>query len=363
MRFEDDYDEENNGLPIIYMALGVSVFIFAVLMLVVSLNKDNTQSSDNKYNSTASVYVTEAVEPVITSSKLVASDLDFWDMYPEEEDEEIIEVTPSATPKITPTAVVTPDLDDGNHVKVTSKDGSEEWIKISDKIEKNNYDFTNIVNSGGQLKYVYNGKNISFSGIDVSRYQKEIDYSRLKAQGIDFVMIRVGARGYKNGTLSMDEYFEDNINKALEAGVDVGLYFYSQAINTQEAEEEADLVINAIAGRTIKYPIAIDMEYVDNDSSRIDTLTKDEKTVITAAFVNKIKAAGYRPMIYGDKEWLLKRIDVSQFNESSIWLSQTDEQPDYPYNFDIWQYSTDGDLYGIEGPVDMNICLVDYAAQ
>ncbi len=207
------------------------------------------------------------------------------------------------------------------------------------------------------------GKNISFMGIDVSRYQKDIDFSRIKEQGIDFVMIRVGARGYKNGNIVMDEYFEKNLNSAIEAGLDVGVYFYSQAINVSEAEEEANIVLAAIAEKKITYPVAFDMEYVENDTSRIDTLTRDEKTLITAAFVNKIKEAGYRPMIYGNKEWLLKRIDVSKFTTSAFWLSQDDEHPDYPYKYDIWQYTTEGEIYGIDGAVDMDICFVDYAAQ
>ena len=367
MRFDEEYEDSKGGLPVIYMALGVSVFIFMVLLLVISINKNGKPSKDNKYFET--VAVSSAVEdpdlPEITGSKLVASDLDIWDMYPKYPvQDEVDEIpSPSVSPEISPSVSVTPELDDGKHTKITYKDGSEEWVAINSKIEMNNYDYTNLVDSGGLLKYISDGRNISFSGIDISRYQKDVDFNRIKAQGIDFVMIRVGARGYKNGSLSMDEYFDQNINGALEAGLDVGVYFYSQAINVAEAEEEANLVLNAIAEKKVKYPVAFDMEFVDNDSSRIDTLTKDEKTLITAAFANKIKEAGYRPMIYGNKEWLIKRIDISKFTESSVWLSQQEEKPDYPYMFDMWQYSTEGELYGIDGSVDLDICFVDYAAQ
>ena len=373
MRLDDEFEENNGGLPIIYMALGVSFFILLVLCIVISVNKGRKPSgSDQFYASvTASAYSENDIEPAnddIPVTKRVAADLDIWDLYPQrqEEDEEpdvSLPVTPKVTPTPVPTVTEAPDYNDGKHVKVTYRDGSEEWVTINDKIEKNNYDFTNLVESGGKMKYMSDGKNISFMGIDVSRYQKDIDFERVKAQGIDFVMIRVGARGYKNGTLSMDEYFETNITKALEAGLDVGVYFYSQAINTQEAEEEANIVLGAISEKKITYPIAFDMEYVENDTSRIDTLTKDEKTLITAAFVNKIKENGYRPMIYGNKEWLLKRIDITKFTNSSFWLTQDDPNPDYPYKYDIWQYSTEGELYGIDGPVDMDICFVDYAAQ
>ncbi len=375
MKLDDDFDENGGGLPVIYMALGVSFFIFLILCVVISINKDSHSSKD-KITFAESAKLTAAAnepEPVPTPesvTKRVASDLDIWDLYPNKDDEdESVSATMPVTPKITPTPTPTPsptskpDYDDGKHVKITYKDGSEEWITINDKIEKNNYDFTNLVESGGKYRYMSDGKNISFIGIDVSRYQKDIDFKRIKEQGIDFVMIRVGARGYKNGTLAMDEYFESNLNSALEAGLDVGVYFFSQAINAQEAEEEANIVLASIAEKKITYPIAFDMEYIENDTSRIDTLTKEEKTLVTAAFVNKIKEAGYRPMIYGNKEWLLKRIDISQFTTSSFWLSQDDEYPDYPYKYDMWQYTTQGELYGIDGAVDMDICFVDYAAQ
>ena len=373
MKLDDDFDENNGGMPIIYMALGVSFFILLVLCIVISVNKDKRSDNYRKYSENTALTQVAAQQAADEKSEessvtgRVASDLDIWNLYPEQSKEAEpvpgITPTPKPTPTQAPTATAKPDYNDGKHVKITYRDGSEEWVTISDKIEKNNYDFTNLVESGGKYKYVSNGKNASFTGIDVSRYQKEIDFSRVKEQGVDFVMIRVGARGYKNGTLSMDEYFESNLQKALDAGLDVGVYFYSQAINTQEAEEEANLVLGAISGKNITYPVAYDMEYVENDTSRIDTLTKDEKTLITAAFVNKIKEAGYRPMIYGNKEWFLKRIDVSKFTSSSFWLSQDDEHPDYPYMYDIWQYTTEGELYGIDGAVDMNICFVDYAAQ
>ena len=362
----DDYDDDNGaGLPIIYTVLGVSAFILVVLGIVVAVNGNKKPKNTVVSNYTVTEAVAEAV-PTNEERKIVAGDLDIWDMYPEEppvKKDTVATDVVKPTVAVSPSPTAEPDYNDGKHVEIVYEDGSTEWVKINDKIEKNNYDYTNLVDSGGKLKYVTDGRKISFLGIDVSRYQKEIDFSQIKDQGIDFVMIRVGARGYKTGNITMDECFEQNLNNAIEAGMDVGVYFYSQAINVAEAEEEANMVINALGERKITYPIAFDMEYVSNDTARIDTLTKDEKTLITSAFVNKIKEAGFRPMIYGNKEWLLKRIDVSKFDQSSIWLAQEDEKPDYPYMFDMWQYTTEGSLYGIEGSVDMNICFVDYHAQ
>lgn len=373
MRFDDDdIEESGTGLPVVYMAIGVSVFIFLVLLMVITLNtnvkKKTSDITNYLINATPTAEAeNDPVAEIQNGDKRVASDLDIWDMYPEnpasDDDMEEDLVTPTPSPSPTPSPEITPDYDDGNHVMITFADGSEEWVAINEKWDKNNYDFTNLVNSGGILKYMSDGRNVSFAGIDVSRYQKEVDYTRIKAQGIDFVMIRVGARGYKDGKITKDEYFEMNITNALAAGLEVGVYFYSQAVTVDEAVEEAQFVIDSINGRNVKYPVAIDMEYVTNDSARIDTLTKDEKTLITSAFVNKIKEAGYRPMVYGNKEWLLKRIDVSKFDQSSIWLAQKADYPDYPYVYDMWQYTTEGELYGIEGKVDLNICFVDYAAQ
>lgn len=370
MRLDDDFEENGGGIPVILMALAVSVFFLVVLGIVIAVNKDTLNPENNSGVVSNWIWATPAITPTpaqeMFEEKRVASDLDIWDMYPkvkEDKKQPTPTVTPKPTEAVTPSPTGEPDMDDGKHVKVELTDGTIEWIPIDDKMEKNTYDFTNLVDSAGKLRYVSDGKTSSYLGIDISRYQKDIDFNQIKDQGIDFVMIRVGARGYKTGTLTLDEYFEKNLNGALDAGIDVGLYFYSQAITVQEATDEANMVLNAIGDKKIKYPIAFDMEFVENDMSRIDTLSKDERTLIAATFVNLIYDKGYKPMIYGNKEWLLKRIDISKFTKSSVWLAQYDDKPDYPYAYDMWQYTTEGDVYGINGAVDMNICFVDYDAQ
>ncbi len=105
------------------------------------------------------------------------------------------------------------------------------------------------------------------------------------------------------------------------------------------------------------------MEFVENDKARVETLSRDERTVIAQAFLNRIKEAGYIPMIYGNKEWLIKRIDLSKLSEYSIWLSDEADIPDYPYQYEMWQYTKQGVISGIDGFADMNICFVDYSAR
>ncbi len=372
MRFDDDYNDNYNdgggGLPILYMALGVSLFVLAVMGVVILANKKN-QGSGGNYAAYMAANTPEAVAVTVAPdvSKRTADDLDIWDMYPERVVESVAEEE-SQSEEATVSPEVTPMSDDekyndGKHFKIEYKDGSSEWLTIDPSREKNNYDFTNVISSDGKMRYYSDGRAVSFLGIDVSRYQKDIDFAKVKEAGIEFVMIRVGARGYQSGQISMDEYFTQNIDRATEAGLDVGVYFYSQAISVEEAAEEANLLIQACNEKKITYPVAYDMEFVDNDTSRIETLSRDERTLITATFLNKIAEAGYKPMLYGDKEWLVKRIDSAKFPGVNVWLADDSQMPDYPYQFSMWQYTTSGVVEGIQGNVDMDICFVDYKAQ
>lgn len=357
MRQTDDFEDNNGGLPIIYMAIGVSVFILVVLGIVLAMNKKPVK------NTKPVAVVEESSEEIsselIASDKRTADDLDIWNMYPEETEEESTEEESTEEEETT----TEESKDDGNHIQIVYSDGSEEWVQINPYMEKNTYDFTNLVSNDGKMKYYSDGKKISYLGVDISRYQKDVDFEALKNDGIEFVMLRVGARGYKTGEIQIDEYFHENIKKATEAGLDIGVYFFSQAITQEEALEEAQLVLDNIKEYEILYPIAYDMEFIENDTARVETLTRDERTTIAAAFLNHINNAGYTPMLYGDTEWLVKRIDVAKFNASCIWLSEEADIPKYPYRYEMWQYTTQGQVRGINGFVDLNISFVDYSAR
>lgn len=357
MRQTDDFEDNSGGLPIIYMALGVSVFILVVLGIVLTVNKKPVKN-------TRPVMIVEESSEEESSERIVpdkrtADDLDIWNMYPEETEEETTEEE-SETEEETTTEE---SKDDGNHIQIVYSDGTEEWVKINPYMEKNTYDFTNLVSNDGKMKYYSDGKKISYLGVDISRYQKDVDFEALKSDGIDFVMLRVGARGYKTGEIQIDEYFHENIKKASEAGLDIGVYFFSQAVTQEEAIEEAQLVLDNIKEYEILYPIAYDMEFIENDTARVETLTRDERTTVAAAFLNHINNSGYTPMLYGDTEWLVKRIDVAKFNASCIWLAEEADIPKYPYRYEMWQYTTQGQVRGINGFVDLNISFVDYSAR
>ena len=361
MRQTNDFEDNSGGLPIIYMALGVSFFILAILGIVLAVNKK--PSGKNNMQTVSSVKVsmeeTESSDEA-AFGKITADQLDIWDMYPTTEEETTDEEETTTDEEETTTQE---SKDDGKHFLIQYSDGSEEWVQINPYWEKNTYDFTNLISNDGRLKYYSDGKKVSFLGVDISRYQKEVDFEALKEDGIEFVMIRLGARGYKTGTLQLDEYFHENMKKATEAGLDIGIYFYSQAVSSEEAIEEATLVLDNIKEYKVAYPVAFDMEFVENDTSRVETLTRDERTAIAAVFVNHIKEAGYTPMIYGNAEWLVKRIDMSKFKESCIWLSEEADMPVFPYRFEMWQYTKQGQVRGIDGFVDLNLSFVDYAAR
>ena len=367
MKQTNDFEDKSGGMPLMYMALGVSFFIFVIMGIVIFSNKKEKSSYSQIMTSSSqesSAQEGENDENIYNKDKLTADDLDIWDMYPEtEETTKTKEDNKEEKASLETSTTLEDNLDDGKHIKIMYSDGSSEWVTTNPYWEKNVYDYTNLVSNDGKLKYYSDGKKISFLGVDVSRYQKDIDFSTLKNNGIEFVMIRLGARGYKTGALQLDEYFVQNVEGASNAGLDIGIYFYSQAMSQAEAVEEANLVIDNIKDKKITYPIAFDMEFVENDKARVETLTSDERTTISQAFLNRIKESGHIPMVYGNKEWLIKRVDLSKLSDYSIWLSDESDIPDYPYRYEMWQYTKQGDIDGIEGFADLNICFVDYSAR
>ena len=178
-------------------------------------------------------------------------------------------------------------------------------------------------------------------------------------------MIRAGFRGYgAAGTLVTDTNFYTNINGALNNGIDVGVYFFSQAITEKEAIEEANYVLNLIRGYRITYPIAIDTEDIDYAQGRADNLSRLQRTNIVKAFCERIKQAGYEPMIYANKWWLIEQLDMSKLSNYAVWLAHytgaTQDNPfakpsDYTGKYVMWQYTDRATVNGITGNVDANV--------
>lgn len=366
MQLPNDYEERSALTPTVVTAIvAVTLFVGAILILVLLINSKEPRDNNVVYSS-PDVTATEAIGnrseypdtgDILTGSTLTPEDLDFWDKYPKETEAPSAEETEKE-------AEVTTENDpstDGKHTLVKTTGGKEEWVLISPYLPKHEYDFTKLVCQSDLMKYYEDGKLISFVGTDISKYQDYVDFVKLKKSGVDFVMLRVGARGYGTGQLVLDDYFQDNIKRASDAGLEIGVYFFSQAITEQEAVEEANMVLENIRDYSITYPVAFDMEFISNDTARIDKLSKSEKTKIAKAFLDAVQGAGYKPMLYGNKEWLIKEIDMSKLTAYDVWLSQQADIPDYPYKFSMWQYSNAGNLDGIAGYANLNISFIDYS--
>lgn len=357
MKLHDDYDEHSGMTPTVVMTIvAVTVFVAAILVVVLLVNNGKKNNARNTPQSSSPVILTSEEDEEISGSGLHPEDLDFWDKYPPEESEE-----PEPEESASRERAENDPATDGKHTLVQYADGREEWVLISPYLPKHEYDFTKLVCQSGLMKYYENGKQTSYVGVDVSKFQDYIDFVKVKKAGVDFVMLRAGARGYGTGQLIVDEYFSDNLKRATDAGLEVGVYFYSQAITQEEAVEEANLVLENLGDYNLSYPIAFDMELITNDTARTDSLSRSERTNITKAFLDTVKAAGYKTMIYGNKEWLIKEIDMSKLTAYDVWLAQSADIPDYPYKFTMWQYSTQGSVDGIAGLVNLNISFIDYS--
>ena len=274
---------------------------------------------------------------------------------------------PTTTPEPTTPTETTPDNVDTVQEYVPMWLGNSEYrIPIIPSVPKHNYNWENVKSSKNGLKYyTENGKKVSYEGIDVSSHQKDIDWAKVKAAGIDFAIIRVGFRGYGTGAILIDEYFTKNIEGALAAGIKVGVYFFSQALNETEAIEEAELVIEQLKKykSKITYPVVYDAEDISNDTARTDGLLGAQITSNCIAFCEKIKEAGYTPMIYANKRWFLTRLDLTRLTDYDMWHAAYVDAPDTPYMYTMWQYSASGKVDGISGTVDLNISFKDYSAK
>ena len=207
----------------------------------------------------------------------------------------------------------------------------------------------------GEYQYLQEGQVVSHKGIDVSKHQGVIDWNLVAQDGVEFAFIRVGYRGYGTGKLMEDEYFEANIQGAQAAGIKVGVYFYSQAIDEAEAKEEADFVLEKIAPYTIACPVVFDVERVSESDGRMNALTPEVRTSLTLIFCETIENAGYRPMIYHNTEMGVMMLGLEALEKYDKWFAAYSDILYYPYDFKIWQYSQTGRVQGISTDVDLNI--------
>lgn len=193
-------------------------------------------------------------------------------------------------------------------------------------------------------------------GIDVSEHQWGIDWEKVAAADIDFAYIRLGYRGYTEGGLFEDPYFKANVEGALKNGIEVGVYFFSQAISPEEAAEEAEFVLDRIERYNITLPVVYDWEKVEN-AGRANDLEPAVVNECAISFCETIKAAGYEPAVYFNRYLGYYAYDLSKLTDYKFWLAVPGDFPDFYYAVDIWQYTFTAEVPGIDEPTDMNLIL------
>lgn len=246
-------------------------------------------------------------------------------------------------------------------ILVYDDEGVLQWVKIDNAFGRNDYDFeASLINEGGFQYYTEDGVVTSSVGIDVSKYQGRIDWAKVKASGVDFAFVRVGLRGYGNGALVLDETFDYNVSEALKNDLNVGVYFFSQAMSYEEGVEEAQFVLNQVKAYNINLPIVLDTEDTLDASARTAALTPQQRSEACRGFLETIKAAGYETMIYANLRWIVLELDLTQLYGYDIWLAQYANEPTLPYTYKIWQYTNEGTVPGIAQPVDLNIGFQKY---
>ncbi|MCH5268114.1 MAG: glycoside hydrolase family 25 protein [Lachnospiraceae bacterium] len=239
---------------------------------------------------------------------------------------------------------------------------TKKWYKtnIKKNVKQHDYDWSCLVNDKKKNIIRYQDERYTIrKGIDVSHHNGTINWKKVKKAGISFAFIRIGYRGYSGkGSLNIDRQFRKNLKNARKAGIDVGVYFFSQAVNRKEALEEAKFVLKTLNGKKLDLPIVYDPERIVNARARTDKVSGKQFTKNTLAFCNKIKKAGYETMVYSNMYWEAFLFDMKKIEKYPVWYADYKKKPQTPYRFSFWQYTSSGKVKGVPGRVDLNVQFV-----
>lgn len=194
-------------------------------------------------------------------------------------------------------------------------------------------------------------------GVDVSSHQGEIDWELVRSAGMEFAIIRIGYRGYTSGGVYADEYARANLEGAKAAGLKVGVYFYSQALDEGEARREAKFCLDFLDGEALDLPVVFDWEYAGEDT-RSAEMTRDALMACTRTFCREVEEGGYEAMIYFNPHIAENLLTLEELQEYPFWLAMYTDQMSWPYAVDMWQYTATGSVPGIEGDADINLWFV-----
>ena len=231
-----------------------------------------------------------------------------------------------------------------------------EPVDLEPTVPENSYDPAGFYEEGGFKRYK-SEDTLASVGVDVSSHQQEIDWELVAANGVEFAMIRVGYRGYTEGEIQPDDYFVQNIEGARAAGLDVGVYFFSQALDEQEAIDEANYVLEQIKDYPLSYPVIFDWEDIEADA-RTDGMDSVQLTKNAIAFCDTIKQAGYRAGVYFNQRFGYEEFDLESLQDYVFWLAECNDTPSFSFHFQIWQYCNDGRVDGIKTDVDLNLAFL-----
>ena len=296
------------------------------------------------------VYTQEEVDSMVTAAVTSAID---------NADSELLQILRGRLENGDGTMAILRDLYPEHVVMLDS--GQYYFLPLQEDLAMNTYIAENfIAEENGMVSYQKDGEVLTRKGIDVSKYQGEIDWEAVKNDGIDYAIIRVGIRGYSEGGIVEDEFFRQNIEGAIANEIPVGVYFFTQAVNEEEAREEADFVIGMLQGYQLTYPVYLDIEDVKKDSCRTNGLTVEERTNNAKAFLERIREAGYEPALYGNMKSFLLMVDLAALEQYDKWFAGYTLPIYYPYEYKMLQYSEKGRVAGVPVAVDINICFKDY---
>ena len=225
-----------------------------------------------------------------------------------------------------------------------------------DTLPLNTYDADSFYLKNGYL--CYNSRTYSgLVGIDVSEHQQQIDWRKVAASGVDYAIVRIGYRGYTAGVVQLDTFFEQNYEQARSAGVLLGVYFFSQALDEQEAREEARFVLDTLEGRALELPVFFDWEEILDDA-RSDIMDRTTLTLVADAFCGEIEKGGYSAGIYFNQKFGYEELNLQSLLPYSFWLAEYNPTPSFLYDFRFWQYTPEGTVDGIDTAVDLNLAFV-----
>ncbi len=236
-------------------------------------------------------------------------------------------------------------------------------VPVREDIRKYEYDEEAfLLERNGELRYIKDGKTVSAKGIRVSEAQGRIDWETVAASGVEYAMIRIGARGDgANGRCQTDVNYKRNVKGALEEGIEAGVYFVSRATTVEEAKEEAQFVIKNMKDYEISWPVALDtVEHVGDKKTRASGISAEDRTACAKAFMEEIAAAGYTPVWYADSRWSVLKYNMGELADYDMWYTSSSEDDAYPYHYTMWQYKNDTEIPGISKNAELSMSFVDY---